>query len=261
MDKLKAVTFSYDDGVEQDKRLIRLLDRYGLKCTFNLNSGRFGSKFNMERTIFGTTSTVSHNNIPMDEIKQVYANHEVAAHTVNHPTLRELPDDQVVSEVLEDAVSLETITGKKVYGLAYPNGYGLPDPIVIEQLTGRKYVPSEKDKLFLEICLLNYESFDLYIRVDYIKKLDIYKLSWFNLEVIDLRKIERYMGSEYINSNTLEYILGILDGKDNNYHEESENNTVILNCYFGDGYHYQFSRFIPKELAFLSDVFSVIFSI
>ena len=150
MDKLKAVTFSYDDGVEQDKRLIQLLDRYGLKCTFNLNSGLFGMKCSMERSIFGTTGTVSHNNIPMDEIKQVYINHEVASHTVNHPTLRELPDDQVVSEVLEDAVSLETIAGKKVYGLAYPNGYGLPDPIVIEQLTGRKYVPSEKDKLFLE---------------------------------------------------------------------------------------------------------------
>jgi len=36
---MKAVTFSYDDGVEQDKRLIQLLNKYNLKCTFNLNSG------------------------------------------------------------------------------------------------------------------------------------------------------------------------------------------------------------------------------
>ena len=38
--KFKAVTFSYDDGVSQDVRLIALLDKYGLKATFNLNSER-----------------------------------------------------------------------------------------------------------------------------------------------------------------------------------------------------------------------------
>ncbi|MBQ2965162.1 MAG: hypothetical protein IJE14_10940 [Clostridia bacterium] len=36
----KAVTFSYDDGSKQDKRLAQTLDRYGIKCTFNLNSSR-----------------------------------------------------------------------------------------------------------------------------------------------------------------------------------------------------------------------------
>ena len=40
--KLKAVTFSYDDGVTQDIRLIELLNRYCLKCTFNLNSELLG---------------------------------------------------------------------------------------------------------------------------------------------------------------------------------------------------------------------------
>ena len=36
--KLKAITFSYDDGVTQDIQLVNLLNKYGLKCTFNLNS-------------------------------------------------------------------------------------------------------------------------------------------------------------------------------------------------------------------------------
>ena len=40
----KAVTFSYDDGVTQDIRLIELFNKYGLKCTFNLNSARLGEK-------------------------------------------------------------------------------------------------------------------------------------------------------------------------------------------------------------------------
>ena len=38
----KAITFSYDDGVTQDQRLIEMFDRYGLKATFNINSGLLG---------------------------------------------------------------------------------------------------------------------------------------------------------------------------------------------------------------------------
>ena len=41
---MKYVTFSFDDGVTQDKRLIELLNKYGLKATFNLNSSLFGLK-------------------------------------------------------------------------------------------------------------------------------------------------------------------------------------------------------------------------
>ena len=40
--KKKAITFSFDDGVTQDIRVIKILNQYGLKGTFNLNSGFFG---------------------------------------------------------------------------------------------------------------------------------------------------------------------------------------------------------------------------
>ena len=39
---MKAVTFSYDDGVTQDIRLVEILNRYNLKATFNLNSELLG---------------------------------------------------------------------------------------------------------------------------------------------------------------------------------------------------------------------------
>ena len=35
--KRKALTFSYDDGVEQDIRLMEIFNKHGLKGTFNLN--------------------------------------------------------------------------------------------------------------------------------------------------------------------------------------------------------------------------------
>ena len=46
--KMKALTFSYDDAVTQDIRFIELLDKYGMKGTFNLNSERLG----MEGSLF-----------------------------------------------------------------------------------------------------------------------------------------------------------------------------------------------------------------
>ena len=40
--KMKAVTFSYDDGVTQDIRLIDLFNKYSLKATFNIISAELG---------------------------------------------------------------------------------------------------------------------------------------------------------------------------------------------------------------------------
>ena len=37
--KPKAVTFSYDDGCRDDIRLAQIANSYGIKCTFNINSG------------------------------------------------------------------------------------------------------------------------------------------------------------------------------------------------------------------------------
>ena len=37
----RALTLSYDDGVQQDLRLIELMNATGLRATFNLNSGCF----------------------------------------------------------------------------------------------------------------------------------------------------------------------------------------------------------------------------
>ena len=37
--KSKVLTLSYDDGVVQDIRMVEILDKHGLKCTFNINTG------------------------------------------------------------------------------------------------------------------------------------------------------------------------------------------------------------------------------
>lgn len=116
--KLKAVTFSYDDGVSQDVRLIALLDKYGLKATFNLNSELFGACCNL--TVKG--ETVTHNILSAEESKKLYTGHEVAVHTLTHPNLTTLPDEEVIRQVKTDRENLSELFGYEVYGMAYPCG-------------------------------------------------------------------------------------------------------------------------------------------
>ena len=104
--KHKALTMSYDDGRTQDRRLVEIFNRYGIRGTFHLNSGFLGDE--------------SH--IGPDEVRTLYAGHEVACHTVTHPTIARCPLPEVAREVLDDRQALEALTGYPVRGLSYPNG-------------------------------------------------------------------------------------------------------------------------------------------
>ncbi|MGG4106060.1 polysaccharide deacetylase family protein [Paenibacillus lautus] len=104
--KHKVPTLSYDDGRTADRRLVRLLNDYGIKATFHLNSGLAGE----------------HDRIPLEQTAELYQGHEIATHTVDHPTLARCAKEQVVSEIAEDRRALEKMTGYPVRGFSYPNG-------------------------------------------------------------------------------------------------------------------------------------------
>lgn len=114
----KALTLSYDDGVEQDRRLIGILDRHGLRATFNLNSGCFPPE--------GVTYPAGtiHRRMPVSWCKETYdvPRHEVAVHCLTHAMLTELPQAQVLHEILRDRENLENLFGGLIRGFAYPFG-------------------------------------------------------------------------------------------------------------------------------------------
>lgn len=116
---MKALTFSYDDGVTQDIRLIEIFNKYGLRATFNLNSGLLGTKNELIRN----GVRVSHNKNLAEDIKHIYEGHEVAAHTLTHPTLTKVADDsEILRQVEEDRCRLSELVGYEVLGMAYPGG-------------------------------------------------------------------------------------------------------------------------------------------
>ena len=116
--KRKALTLSYDDGVEQDIRLIDIMKKHGLKGTFNINSGMYApeGKVYPEGTI--------HRRMSKSMALDLYRNSgmEVAVHGLTHPFLEQLPDNLCTYEVLQDRINLEEDYGTIVRGMAYPFG-------------------------------------------------------------------------------------------------------------------------------------------
>lgn len=114
----KFLTLSFDDGVKQDERFIKLLDERGLKCTFNINSGLLGTVHN----IGFWDGEVPHDEVEADRVREIYCNHEVAVHTITHPRLDLLDEAGVIKEVGEDQRVLCELSGQDVFGMAYPGG-------------------------------------------------------------------------------------------------------------------------------------------
>jgi peptidoglycan/xylan/chitin deacetylase (PgdA/CDA1 family) len=114
--KMKALTLSYDDGVEQDRKLLEILNRYGIKATFNLNSGiQSGANcWNNDGIII--------RRLNIQTLPELYAGHEIAGHSLTHPQLETLDEETVSNELGQDKLNLERIFNTQIYGMAYPFG-------------------------------------------------------------------------------------------------------------------------------------------
>lgn len=114
--KAKTVTFSYDDGTAQDVRLVNLFNKYGLRCTFNFIAGRCdnycfiirdGDKFLWDKS---------------DALRECFRGHEIANHSLTHPTLTKISDEECRKEILEAKKILEENFGYEVRGFVAPGG-------------------------------------------------------------------------------------------------------------------------------------------
>lgn len=120
--KHKVLTMSYDDGKEEDRRLVSIFNQYGIKGTFHVNAGIEDPK-----------------RIPQEDYKALYDGHEVSCHTYTHPTIARCPMEQVVHQVLDDRIALEKIMGYPIRGLSYPNGSYSKDIMEVLPKLGIKY--------------------------------------------------------------------------------------------------------------------------
>ena len=104
--KSKALTLSYDDGRIEDRKMVEIINRYGIKATFHINSGL------LDKEGF----------IRSDEVKDLFDGHEISLHTLNHPFLTNIPTEQIIREVQDDRRNLEALAGYPIKGMSYPFG-------------------------------------------------------------------------------------------------------------------------------------------
>lgn len=148
--KAKALTLSYDDGVEQDVRLIEIMNKHGLKGTFNINSGCYP-----DEDVVYSEGTI-HRRMPKSKVTALYkdSGHEVAIHGLTHPFLESLSLAHCNQEIYEDRKNLEEQFDCIVQGMAYP--FGTYDDGVVDVLrmngivyartvnsTGQFYIPRD----------------------------------------------------------------------------------------------------------------------
>ena len=109
---MKIVSLSFDDGTIYDKRFIDLLNKYGLRATFNLNSGLKDFIWYYEDKPI--------RRLNLEESKEIYKGHEVASHSLTHPYFSSLDEKRQIREVEEDILNLEKIFSRKIEGFAFP---------------------------------------------------------------------------------------------------------------------------------------------
>ncbi len=116
-----CLTMSYDDGPNDDLRLLGIFNKNGIKGTFHLNSGSIFSRFSE------------------DKLADVYAGHEISCHMVSHPFPNDIPDMAVLAEIQEDRRALEKAAGYVVRGMSYPFGNYNAHVIELLRTAGMEY--------------------------------------------------------------------------------------------------------------------------
>lgn len=119
----KALTLSYDDGRIHDRRQVEIMNRFGIKGSFHLNSGFFGREGYIEA----------------DEVAALFEGHEVSAHTTTHPFLEMTPREGVATQLLDDRRQLEELCGYPVRGMSYPFGTYNADVVAALPVLGIEY--------------------------------------------------------------------------------------------------------------------------
>ncbi len=130
--KRKAVTLSYDDAVVEDIRLVEIMKKYGLKGTFNVNSGQLDC--GVPRRMSSATAVKLYRDAGM----------EVAMHGYEHGYIPGMTGADVINEFYRDKLGVEKIFGCIVRGGACAFGQYDDQTINVLKALGIKYFRTTK---------------------------------------------------------------------------------------------------------------------
>ena len=119
----KYFTMSFDDGITQDARIIEILKKYNMPCTFNINTGLFGVSWTWVGEYLGNPS-LQHVRFTRAQVESgIYDGFDVEVHTLTHPDLASYTNAAaIINEVKGDYNNILQLTGAAPVGMAYPGG-------------------------------------------------------------------------------------------------------------------------------------------
>ena len=129
----KAVVFNYDDAVRYDVELVELLNKYGIKCTFNLVGQ------NIKTNIGSRAPDKSSEEKIFEFVKSVYEGHEISNHSMTHipacfdegyvghssagVKLVGKSFEELIKDTLDCPKYIKENLGADAIGIAWPQGY------------------------------------------------------------------------------------------------------------------------------------------
>lgn len=120
------IIFSFDDTSEYNIKLCDLLDKYNLKGTFYLDTGR-------SKKLFDIATYLSERN-------------EIGSHTVSHKDLTKLSLEEIRFELQESKKTLERILERSITSFAYP--YGRYNNFIVQEVKKAGYASARTTKHF-----------------------------------------------------------------------------------------------------------------
>ena len=113
----------WDDAPETDIQLVEILRKYGIKATFNINSGLHYRSFRRRFTWqFADYPSFDNRLLALDEMPDLYQGFKIGVHGVFHCNY--VPDNvrEFMVDMLDDRKFLEDFFQCSVPGMAYPCG-------------------------------------------------------------------------------------------------------------------------------------------
>lgn len=103
----KAVILTFDDGYDNHFLAAQILEQYGLHGVFFVITEKIDTPGYLTKA----------------QIREMASKgHEIGSHSVTHPNMENLSEEQIRFEVGDSKKKIEEITGKKVISFCYPSG-------------------------------------------------------------------------------------------------------------------------------------------
>lgn len=125
----------------------------------------------------------------------------------------------------------------------------------------------KKEPTLLELTLMDYEGYNLYITLNENRKAGSYRLSWFDLDQLKDKNIDKYLSCEYIDSEIIKLIKDdfLKYEISSKYSDDllTDKNIVILKANLktkkDECIDVSFKKYLPNSLAHLADLIIFIF--